>query len=236
MGAQWKHRIRQASGAAKGKVFSKLAKEIVVAAKAGGPDPTMNAKLRALVEAAKKASMPRDTLDRALKKGAGVLDENVQYDTIVYEGFGPHRVPVIVECLTDNAKRTQQNIRHLFRHGQLGSSGAVAWDFTHGGHIEATHPEGADPEDAAIEAGAQEVEPIGETPEGGFRFYTEPADLDVVSKALSAGGWTVTTMRLGWKPKNPVSLDDEAARTAVEQFLADLDEDDDVQQIYAGLL
>lgn len=236
MGAQWKHRIRQASGAAKGKVFSKLAKEIVVAAKAGGADPSMNAKLRALVESAKKASMPRDTLERALKKGSGVLDADVQYDTIVYEGFGPHRVPVIVECLTDNAKRTQQNIRHLFRHGQLGSSGAVAWDFTHGGQIEATHAEGADPEEAAIEAGAQEVEPIGDGPEAGFRFYTEPTDLDAVSKALSGRGWTVTTMRLGWKPKNPVSLDDEAARAAVEQFLAELDEDDDVQQIYAGLL
>jgi YebC/PmpR family DNA-binding regulatory protein len=233
MGAQWKHRIRQASGAAKGRVFSKLAKEIVVAAKSGGADPAMNAKLRALVEAAKKASMPRDTLERAIKKGAGVLDENVHYETIVYEGFGPHRVPVIVECLTDNAKRTQQNVRHLFRNGQLGNSGSVAWDFTHGGHIEAMHPDGADPEEAAIEAGAQEVEPLGGD-EAGSRFYTEPTDLDAVSKALSARGWTVAAMRLGWRAKNPVSLDD-AARAEVEQFLGDLDDDDDVQQIYAGL-
>jgi len=227
MGAQWKHRIRQASGAAKGRVFSKLAKEIVVAAKTGGADPTMNAKLRALVEAAKKASMPRDTLERAIKKGSGVLDENVHYETVVYEGFAPHRVPVIVECLTDNAKRTTQNIRHLFRNGQLGSSGSVAWDFTHGGQIEATHAGSADPEEAAIEAGAQEVEPVGgegDAADAGFRFYTEPTDLDAVSKALSAG----------WRAKNPVSLDD-AARSEVEQFLGDLDEDDDVQQIYAGL-
>jgi YebC/PmpR family DNA-binding regulatory protein len=230
MGAQWKHRIRQASGAAKGKVFSKLAKEIVVAAKAGGADPAMNSKLRTLVEAAKKASMPRDTLERAIKKGSGVLDEGVHYETIVYEGFGPHRVPVIVECLTDNAKRTAQNIRHLFRHGHLGSAHSVSWDFTHGGHIEAHHPEGADPEEAAIEAGAQEVEPD----EGGFRFYTEPHDVDAVSKTLSARGWTVTSMRLGWRAKNPVTLDD-AARSEVENFLAELDEDDDVQMIYAGL-
>jgi len=237
MGAQWKHRIRLSSGAAKGKVFSKLAKEIVVAAKAGGPDPTMNAKLRALVEAAKKASMPRDTLDRALKKGAGVLDENVSYDTIVYEGFGPHRVPVIVECLTDNAKRTAQNIRHLFRNGHLGSSGAVAWDFTHGGHIEASHAEKADAEEAAIESGAQEVEPMepgDDGAEAGFRFFTEPADLDAVCKALTARGWTVAAMRLGWRPKNPVSLDD-SQRVDVDKFLAELDEDDDVQQVYPGL-
>lgn len=235
MGAQWKHRIRQASGAAKGKVFSKLAKEIVVAAKAGGPDPMMNAKLRALIEAAKKASMPKDTLDRALKKGAGVLDENTHYETIVYEGFGPHRVPVIVECLTDNAKRTVQNIRHLFRNGHLGSAGAVAWDFTHGGHIEATHEAGADPEEAAIEAGAQEVEPIDAlAAEAGFRFYTEPTDLDTVSKALTARGWIVAAMHLGWRPKNPVALED-SARAEIEKFLSDLDEDDDVQQVYAGL-
>src|SRR5690606_22927278 len=154
---------------------SKLAKEIVVAAKAGGADPAMNAKLRALVEAAKKASMPKDTLERALKKGAGVLDENVQYETIVYEGFAPHRVPVIVECLTDNAKRTQQNIRHLCRNGHLGNTGSVAWDFIHGGQIEATHPERVDAEEAAIEAGAQEVEAVADgDAEAGYRFYTEP--------------------------------------------------------------
>jgi len=228
MGAQWKHRIRQASGAAKGRVFSKLAKEIVACAKAGGADPSGNAKLRALIEAAKKASMPKDTLDRALKKGAGVLDEGEKYETIIYEGFGPHRVAVIVECLTENARRTNQNMRHHFRNGSLS---AVAWDFTHGGHIEATHPEGADAEEAAIEAGAQEVESDGDS---GFRFYTEPADLDAVSKALSAKGWTVAAMHLGWRAKNPVSLD-EAARGEVEQFLAEIDEDDDVQQIYAAL-
>jgi YebC/PmpR family DNA-binding regulatory protein len=230
VGAQWKHRIRQASGAAKGRVFSKLAKEIVACAKAGGADPAANAKLRALVDAAKKASMPKDTLDRALKKGAGELDDGASYEPIVYEGFGPHRVAVIVECLTDNARRTSQNMRHHFRAGTLGSTGSVAWDFTHGGQIEASHPGGADPEEAAIEAGAQEVEPEAE----GGRFYTEPADLDAVAKALTARGWVVAAMRLGWRAKNPVALDD-AARAEVEQFLAEIDEDDDVQQIYAAL-
>src|SRR5262245_41110298 len=119
MGAQWKTAVKLATSAAKGKIFSKLAKEIMVAAR-GGPDPTMNARLRAAVEAAKKASMPRDTLERAIKKGAGLLDESVHYEVVTYEGFTPHRVPVIVECLTDNKNRTATNIRVLFRKGQLG--------------------------------------------------------------------------------------------------------------------
>jgi YebC/PmpR family DNA-binding regulatory protein len=227
MGAQWKHAGRLASSAAKGKVFSRLAKELIVAAKAG-PDPATNARLRAAVEAAKKASMPRDTLERAIKKGAGLLDEKASYETVIVEGFAPHRVPVIVECLTDNTKRTMTNVRHAFRHGQLTP---VAWDFTHVGLVDATPPADADVEEAAIEAGAQDFEPDGE---GGVHFYTEPGDVDAVSKALSARGFTVAAMRIGWRSKNPVKLD-AAARTEVEQFLHALDEDDDVQHIYAGL-
>jgi len=231
MGAQWKHAGRQASAAAKGKVFSKLAKEISIAARAGA-DSNLNARLRALVETAKKHSMPRETLERAIKKGAGLLDETVSYEAVTYEGFAPHRVPVIVECLTDNKNRTTTNIRFLFRKGQLGTSGTVSWDFAHVGLVDATPPAGADAEEAAIEAGAQDFEADGE---GGFRFYTEPADLDAVGKALSARGWTVATIRIGWRAKNPVSLDDAAARGEVEAFLAEIDEDDDVQHIYVSL-
>lgn len=227
MGAQWKHAVRQASAAAKGKIFTKLAKEIIIAAKAGA-DPAMNARLRAAVEAAKKQSMPRETLERAIKKGAGLLDDAATYETVIYEGFAPHQVPVIVECLTDNKNRTATNIRQLFRKGQLSP---VAWDFSHVGLVDATPPAGADPEEAAIEAGAQDFESDGE---GGFRFYTEPSDLDAVSKALSGRGWTVATMRLGWRAKNPVKVEDAAAKAEVEHFLAEIDEDDDVQHIYAG--
>ena len=225
MGAQWKHAGRQASSAAKGRIFSKLAKEIAVAAK-GGADPSLNSRLRVVVEAAKKASMPRDTLERAIKKGAGLLDEQVQYEVVTYEGFGPHRVPVIVECLTDNNKRTSTNIKHIFRNGQLSP---VAWDYTHVGIIEATGD--GDPEESAIEAGAQDFELDAEV---GTRFYTEPTDLDAVQKALSSRGWNVASMRIGWRPKNPVTID-EAARAEVEAFLNELDEDEDVQQIYAAL-
>ena len=230
MGAQWKHKGKQENAAAKGKMFSKLAKAIILAAR-GGADPAANAKLRIAIDAAKKASLPRDTLERAIKKGAGLLDEPVTYDTVIFEGFGPHRVPVIVECLTDNKNRTAPNIRFYFKKGQLGTSGSVSWDFAHLGMIEASPPAGADPEAAAIEAGAQDLEPADE---GATRFFTEPADLDAVTRALAAAGWTVTSSALGWKAKNPVTLDD-AARAEVEAWLQEVDADDDVQHLYVGL-
>jgi YebC/PmpR family DNA-binding regulatory protein len=233
MGAQWKHKGRQESANAKGRIFSKLAKEIMLAAR-GGADPEHNPRLRAAVEAAKKHSMPRDTLDRAIKKGAGLLDEQANFETVTFEGFGPHRVPVIVECLTDNKNRTTPNVRVLFRKGQLATSGAVSWDFAHLGLIDAAAGAGAaDAETAAIEAGAQDFESDAE--EGTTRFYTEPTDLDAVSRALTSQHWTVQTMRLGWRAKNPVKLSDAAALAEVESFLAALDEDDDVQHIYVGL-
>src|SRR3954463_10439971 len=160
MGAQWKAKGRAQAADAKGRLFTKLAKEIMIAAKAG-PDPSMNPRLRLAVEAAKKASMTKDTLERAIKKGAGLLDDGAIFETVTYEGFAPHQVPVIVECLTDNKNRTATNIRLLFRkEGQLGASGSVSWDFARRGAIEATPPARGDaPEEAAIEAGAREVEP-----------------------------------------------------------------------------
>jgi YebC/PmpR family DNA-binding regulatory protein len=231
MGAQWKQKGREASASAKGRIFTKLAKEIMVAAR-GGADPNMNARLRMAVEAAKKASMTKDTLERAIKKGAGLLDEPAQFETVTYEGFAPHQVPVIVECLTDNRNRTSANVRVLFRKGQLGASGSVSWDFLRLGQVEAAPPPGgADADEAAIECGAQDLE-AGE--EGATRFFTEPSDVDVVSKALADRKWHVTSAQLIWKAKNAVSLD-AAQRAEVEAFLEALDEDDDVQNIYVGL-
>jgi YebC/PmpR family DNA-binding regulatory protein len=228
MGAQWKQKGREASANARGKIFNKLVRELIIAAKAGA-DPALNARLRVAVEAAKKASMPRDTLERSIKRGAGLLDEGMTLETVTYEGFAPHQVPVVVECLTDNKNRTATNVRHHFRKGQMSP---VLWDFTHVGLLDAAPVDASsDPEEIAIEAGAQDFEPDGE---GGFHFYTEPADLDSVAKALTAKGWTVASMRIGWRPKNPVTLD-EAARTEVDAFLSAIDEDDDVQHIYAGL-
>ena len=231
MGAQWKQKGREQGADAKGKLFTKLAKEIMVAARSGA-DPNTNSRLRLAVEAAKRASMTRETLERAIKKGAGLLEGQAQHETVFYEGFAPHQVPVIVECLTDNKNRTAPNMRLLFKKGQLGASGSVSWDFNRVGAVEAAPPAaGEDAEEAAIEAGAQEVE-LAE--EGLYRFITEPTDLDVVAKALAARGWAVTAASQIWVAKNPVTLEGEA-RTEVEAFLAALDEDDDVQHLYVGL-
>jgi YebC/PmpR family DNA-binding regulatory protein len=232
MGAQWKHKGRTEHAAAKGRLFTKLVKELIIAAKAGGAEVGSNPRLRLAVEQAKKASMPRDTLERAIKRGAGLLDEPVNYELVTYEGFAPHQVPVIVECLTENKNRTATNIRVLFRKGQIATAGAVSWDFNRLGVIEASPPEGgADAEAAAIEAGAQDLEPGDE---GSTRFLTAPTELDAVSRALSGQGWTVSAQNLAWVAKNPVHLEGEQ-RAEVESFLEAMDEDDDVQNIYVGL-
>lgn len=231
MGAQWKARHKEIAANAKGRIFGKLSKEIMVAARAGA-DPDMNPRLRLVVEQAKKASMPRETLERAIKKGAGLLDEGTNLERLTYEGFAPHRVPVIVECLTDNINRTLSNIRVLFRKGQLGASGSVSWDFDYQGMIEATpDSKDADAELAAIEAGAQDFEPADE---GATLFLTDPTDLDAVCRALPAYGFTVQAAQLGYRPKNPVTLSD-AEREEVEAFLEAIDADDDVQNVYVGL-
>ena len=214
MGAQWKLKGKEANSAAKGKLLSKAAKEVLVAAK-GGADPSTNARLRIAIEYAKKVNMTKDTLERVIKKGAGLLDESVTYEVVTYEGFGPHRVPVVVECLTDNRTRTAANVRQHFRAGQIAATGAVTWDFARLGAIDAHGPEGVDPEEAAIEAGAQEVEPGDE---GVTHFYTEPTDLDAVRKALEAAGWKVESAALVWRANNPVTVAAEH-REEVEKFL-----------------
>src|SRR5205807_10378011 len=187
MGAQWKQAGREANAQKKGQMVAKLVRELMVAAKLGGADPDLNPRLAAAVEKARKASVYRDTIERAIKKGAGLTDEKITYETVVYEGFAPHKVPVIVECLTDNRNRTAPEIRRLFLAGSLGQPGSVSLFFNHLVVVEATHPDiSRDPETDAIEAGAQEVEPheADESPAGpkGARFLTEIKDLDAVSK------------------------------------------------------
>lgn len=239
MGAQWKHAGRVDSAARRGQLFGKLAKEIMVAARLGDPSPEHNARLRAAIEAARKQSMPRDTIERAIKKGAGLLDGTINYELVTYEGFAPHRVPVIVECLTDNKNRSAAEIRRLFRKGQLGAMGAVAWMFNHLGVIEATHETpGLDIEEAAIEAGAQEVEALEasevESGKSGARFFTNPTDLDSVNKQLAEKGWSASKSELSYIAKDLVTLGD-TEKSEVEGFLGDIDDFDDVHRIYAGL-
>ena len=235
MGAQWKAKHKDAAANARGRLFGKLAKDIMMAAR-NGADPAANAKLRLVMEQARKVSMPKDTLDRAIKKGAGLTGEAVHFEHVIYEGFAPHLVPVMVECLTDNVNRAASDMRILFRKGQLASSGSVSWDFEHVGIIEAeAAAPGADAEMAAIEAGAQDFEPADE--EGVCVFLTDPTDLDLVSRALPAQGFTVLSAKLGYSPKNPInpaSLSTEALEE-VDAFLAAIDANEDVQNVFAGL-
>ncbi len=235
MGAQWKAKGKDLAANARGRVFGKLSKDIMIAAR-NGADPASNARLRLVVEQARKLSMPKETLDRVIKKGAGLTGEAVHFEHVIYEGFAPHQVPLMVECLTDNVNRTASEMRVLFRKGHLGSSGSVAWDFDHVGMIEAEPLAlGADPELAAIEAGAQDFEPGHE--DGTTLFLTDPTDLDLVSRALPAQGFSVLSAKLGYKPKNPVSPASLSAGdlSEVEAFLAAVDANDDVQNVYVGL-
>ena len=235
MGAQWKAKHKDLAANVRGRLFGKLAKDIMIAAR-NGADPGSNSKLRLVVEQARKVSMPKETLDRAIKKGAGLTGEAVHFEHTIYEGFAPHRVPVMVECLTDNVNRAASEMRVLFRKGQLGSSGSVAWDFEHVGLIEAEPAQkGADPELAAIEAGAQDFEPADEA--GSTLFLTAPTDLDLVSRALPAQGFTVLSVKLGYRPKTPISAASLSAEQLdeVESFLAALDANEDVQNVFAGL-
>jgi YebC/PmpR family DNA-binding regulatory protein len=232
MGAQWKQKNREASANAKGRIFTKLSREIMVAARSGA-DPAGNARLRIAIDQARKQSMTKDTIERAVKKGAGLLDGPMNYETITYEGFAPNQVAVIVECLTENKNRTSANIRGLFKKGQLGASGSVSWDFSRLGLVEATPPKSdVDAEEAALEAGAQDVEK-GE--DGATVFYTDPKEVDAVAKALTDKGWTVANFTLVWKAKNPVANLSAEQRAEVEAFLEAIDEDDDVQNLYAAL-
>ena len=239
MGAQWKQAGREASAQKKGQMTAKLVREIMVAAKLGGPDPDLNPRLYVAIEKAKKASVYRDTIERAVKKGSGQLDEKIAFETVVYEGFAPHKVPVVVECLTDNRNRTAPEIRNLFKAGSLGQPGSVAFFFNHLGVVEATHTDmNRDAEGDAIEAGAQEVESLEaeDTPEGtkGARFLTEIKDLDGVSKALKAAGWNVIASEIRYVAKSFTEVSP-AARKEVESFLNALDDHDDVHRVYTAL-
>ncbi len=238
MGAQWKQAGREAAAHKKGQVVGKLVREIMVAAKLGGAEPDSNPRLAVAVEKARKASVTRDTIERAVKKGSGQLDEAMTIELVTYEGFAPHKVPVIVECQTDNRNRTAPDMRHLFgKGGALGQPGSMGFFFDRWGVVEATHPDKKrDSEGDAIEAGAQNVEPLeGETEEGvGARFLTEMKDLSTVSKWLKGAGWNVTASEMRWVAKNPTHLEG-AARTEVLDFLHSLDDHDDVSHVYAGL-
>jgi YebC/PmpR family DNA-binding regulatory protein len=243
MGRQWLHAKREVAGLKKGQLVGKLVKEIMVAAKLSGAEPSSNPRLAAVVDKARKASVTRDVIERAIKKSAGIGDDKLVMEHVVFEGYAPHKVPVIVEILTDNNNRTAPEIRVLFKKGgQLGAPGSNKFLFDHVGLVEAHHADAAaDIEAAAIEAGAQNVEPLSheendDIPEGtaGARFITERSDLRAVSQWLAANGWTVVTSELGYLAKSFPELTDEQ-RTHTGEFLQTLEDHDDVHRVWAAI-
>jgi YebC/PmpR family DNA-binding regulatory protein len=242
MGRQWLHAKRAIVNLKKGQVVGKLVKEITVAAKLGGGDPAGNARLFAVLEKARKASVTRDVIERAIKKGAGGGDGSASLEHVIFEGYAPHKVPLIVECYTDNHNRTAPEMRQLFKGGVLGHAGSNKFLFDHVGIVEAHHADpAADLEAAAIEAGANDFEPLthlqnDDVPEGrtGARFITERTAVHAVSTWLAKNGWSVITSELGYLAKTFPELDD-ASRGDVGEFLQALEEHDDVQRVWAAV-
>ncbi len=242
MGRQWLHAKRAIVNLKKGQTVGKLVKEITVAAKLGGGDPTGNARLHAVLEKARKANVTRDVIERAIAKGTGVGGDKIVMDHIVYEGYAPHKVPVIIEVYTDNPQRTAPEVRNVFRRGVLGAGGSNKFLFDHVGIVEAyTTAATADLEAAAIEAGANDFSPLShaqndDIPEGvtGAHFVTERTAVHAVSVWLKANGWHVITSEIGYVAKQYPELTD-AFRADVGEFLQDLEELDDVQRVWAAV-
>lgn len=217
--------------AVKSKLFSKLAREITVAAKMGTPDPAMNPRLRLAVQAAKAESMPKDNIQRAINKAAGGDTES--YEEVRYEGYGPGGVALIVEALTDNRNRSASNVRAAFTKagGALGETGSVSFMWDRVGEIYYPASAGSADKlmDAAIESGADDVE----TDEEGHTIYCSFEGLGDVSKSLEAALGEAETVKAIWKPKNNVPVDEERAQSLMK-LVATLEDDDDVQNVYAN--
>ena len=242
MGRQWLHAKRAIVNQRKGQTVGKMVKEITVAAKLSGADPAANPRLFAVLEKARKAGVTRDVIERAIKKGAGIGTDKVVLEHIVFEGYAPHKVPVIVEVYTDNHQRTAPELRMLFKRGVLGSSGSNKFLFEHVGLVEAHHPDpNLDLEAAAIEAGANDFEALthernDDIPEGhaGARFVTDRTAVHSASIWLAQHGWSVVTSELGYVAKAFPELD-EAGRSDVGEFLQALEDHDDVQRVWAAV-
>ena len=226
-------RKKGAADAKRGKIFSRLAKEIAVAAKGGGGDPVGNPRLRTVLLAARAQNMPKDNIEKAIKKGTGELP-GVTYDEIRYECYAGAGVAVIVDVLTDNKRRTVAEIRHLIMKygGSMAESGAVTWNFEPKGQITVAKPEGLSDDDMfekAVEAGAEDVDPHEETCE----ITTDLQDLHAVSEALEAAGLKVENAEPTMQPKTTIKLEGKAAE-GVLKFMDAIEDQDDVQNVYAN--
>ncbi len=225
-----KHK-KGATDAKRGKIFTRIVKEIILAAKSGGGDPDMNPRLRTAIGAAKEANMPKENIDRAIKRGTGEI-EGAAYEEITYEGYGHNGVGIVVDVMTDNRNRTVAELRHAFSKygGNLAESGAVSWNFEQKGYM--TVPAAGLVEDEfmmqAIEAGADDVELNDEQ----FDIYTSPNDFHTVIANLEAAGFPVQNAELTRVPKTTVNADDVASK--LMRLIDVLEDLDDVQKVYAN--
>jgi YebC/PmpR family DNA-binding regulatory protein len=228
-----KHK-KGAADAKRGKLFSKLARSIIVAAKEGGGDPANNLALQNAIEKAKSYSMPKENFERAIAKGAGEGTEGASFENIVYEGYGPEGVAVIVEALTDNRNRTASDVRHTFAKfgGNLGTTGAVAWQFERRGVV--LVPADAVDEDelflAAANAGAEDLEQDGSV----FQVTSAPENLAAVRGAIEAAGFSIDSAELSLVPKTTIAVDDESKAKQLMRLIDELEDNDDVQDVYAN--
>jgi YebC/PmpR family DNA-binding regulatory protein len=228
-----KHK-KGAADAKRGKLFSKLTRAIIVAAKEGGPDPAANLALQNAIEKARSYSMPKDNIDRAIAKGAGTDADAASFETVIYEGYGPSGVAVIVEALTDNRNRTAGEVRHTFakNDGNLGTSGAVLWLFERRG-IVIVEAEGADEDElmlAAADGGADDISLDGST----FTVSADPSTLAAVRRAIETAGFTVDSAELTMVAKTTVEVADESEAKKVLRLIDQLEDNDDVQDVYAN--
>jgi YebC/PmpR family DNA-binding regulatory protein len=226
-----KHK-KGAADAKRGKMFSKLIKEITIAARMGGGDPDGNPRLRTAVNAARAANMPKENIDRAIKRGTGEI-AGVTYEEVVYEGYGPGGVAVMVEVLTDNRNRTVAEVRHIFDKysGNLGESGCVSWMFDKKGVV-VVLAHGLTEDDVmelALDAGAQDVKSEGHT----FEITSEPSDFEAVRKAVEDKGWKVELAEISMIPQNTVKLEGKRAEQMLKMMDA-LDDNDDMQKVFAN--
>ena len=228
-----KHK-KGAADAKRGQLFSKLSRAIIVAAKEGGPDPDGNLALQNAIEKARSYSMPKDNIERAIAKGSGADADASSFETVVYEGYGPEGVAVLVEAVTDNRNRTASEVRHAFtKHGgNLGTTGAVAWQFERRGVV-LVSAGGAD-EDAlvmtAAEAGADDVSLDGSS----FVVTSAPESLTPVRQALEAAGFAVESVELAMVPKTTVAVSDESTARRIMNLVDGLEDTEDVQDVYAN--
>ena len=231
--AQIKHK-KKVTDAKRGQLFSKLARAIIVAAREGGPDPAANLALQNAIEKAREASMPKENIERAIARGAGASQDGAAYEHVVYEGYGPGGVAVYVEALTDNRNRTASEVRHLFsKHGgSLGESGSVAWLFERKGVV-LVPAEGVDEDEltlVAAEGGAEDVSRDGTI----YQVTCAPDDLAAVRQAVEEAGFPVESASLAMVPKTTVTVDDEADARKVLRLIEALEENEDVQEVYAN--